>query len=122
MNRYQKHRGSPYKDDHDIDREYPDPPFTQKDYDEIRAEVVEIEKTQTEEEKKARPYISVRERWIVKHGGGRFQGREFLVRRAYPKVADKWDKFVEWAAKKDYAEGRKMEQFAKMEGESVEKI
>ena len=96
----------PYKDEADLDKEYPDPPFTHKDFEEVRKELAEVEASRD-----PGSTILPRTLWLVKKGGGRLQNGELMVRvEQYKKLSERWNKFTEWQAKIEFAESERLKQ------------
>lgn len=108
----------PYKDDANLDKEFPDSPFNQRMFDEIKLEVDELRKREVD----GGP--TIRDAWIVKHQGGRWSREYGLAVRpeAYKRLSKKWDEFTEWSGKRDYAEGKRMEQYDEMAREQINKL
>ena len=101
----------------DLEKAFPDPPFTQFSFDVMKTEVAEIKGTMIN------TTPTLRELWIVKNGGGRLRGGYGLaVNSEYPRLSKKWNEFTEWQARKDFAEGKKLEDLEKTHLESINKL
>lgn len=106
-----KNLNKQYKDDEhqDLDKAFPDIPFTQHDFEIMSNEVKEIRKTI------AYP-PHTRHLWIAKNGGGKMDPLYGLQVNPfeYNRLAKKWQNFTEWAARKEYADGKRIEQLDEM--------
>lgn len=108
----------PHRDDKDLDKEFPDPVLTERDYQSIQAEIEEIRRNLPKGN-----HPPIRQMWIVKNKGGIIRsGSLSIYPLAYRRLANRWDQFTTLSARKEFAEGRRFEQYEAFNKELINKL
>lgn len=104
----------------DIDREYPDPPFSNRDYQSMKVELETLQKAMPSAGKGP----SLRDLWIVKNKGGRIVTGYGLTiwPTMYQILSKKWENYCDWQTRIEYAEGRRLSQLDDIARESIGKM